>query len=65
MDQLEKQGAKNGLTFYIDQAKYCDMPDLTTMWVLHGQEAVYRSIVPDAKKGFVRRLLSIDNVLIR
>ena len=53
MDQLEKLRTKNGLPFYIDQTKYYDKPDLTTMWVLRRHEAV----VPVHRSGHQKMLL--------
>ena len=40
---LESLRSKNGLTFYLDQAKFYDKPDLGLKWVLKGKEATVTS----------------------
>lgn len=40
LTELEDKRSANGLTFYLDQAKFYDRPDFTTRWVLKGQEAI-------------------------
>lgn len=47
MQDLEENRSPNGITIYIDQAKFYDKPDLRLMWVLKGQVAE----VPTSRSG--------------
>ena len=46
LSDIERSQSPNGLTVYIDEAKFYDKPDLRSMWVLKGHPAevvTYRS----------------------
>ena len=53
LDSVETNRSPNGMTFYIDQAKFYDKPDLRLKWVLKGQEAV----VPTQRSGRLKMLM--------
>jgi hypothetical protein len=47
----------NSLTFYIDQVKFYDKPDLREMWVLKGKEALVKTFRTGREKSFFMELI--------
>ena len=43
MKYLKSLRSPNSLTFFIDEVKFYDKPDLRAMWVLKGQEALVKT----------------------